>query len=66
MKDVNDSVNRNQKDWEVSNAALSRMKTNFERGKGVKLSWEELEVFNRSLIGEWWNNIDETKQNEKS
>lgn len=35
--------------------ALHRMRRAFERGKGVRLSWEELDDFNRTLIGEWWN-----------
>lgn len=35
--------------------ALDRMKIAFDAGKGVRLSWAELEAMNRSVIGQWWN-----------
>jgi len=34
--------------------ALIRMRKAYEKGSGCTLSWDELEEFNRSIIGEWW------------
>lgn len=35
--------------------ALDRMRKAFEAGRGVRLTWRELEAMNRSVMGEWWS-----------
>lgn len=37
--------------------ALIRMRKAYEKGKGVRVSWEELEVLNRTHIGQTWAEI---------
>ena len=39
----------------LSQKALNRMHKAYKEGRGCRLSWEELEEFSRTIIGEWWN-----------
>jgi hypothetical protein len=34
--------------------ALDRMREAHKKGNGIRLSWEELDAFSRTLIGSWW------------
>lgn len=39
--------------------ALIRISKAFRYGRGVRVSWEELEVLNRTHIGELWSEIEQ-------
>lgn len=47
--------------------ALIRMRKAYESGKGVRVSWEELEQLNRTHIGQTWDELaldaEQAKQN---
>lgn len=45
-------------DVKLSNLALYRMSEAHKKGRGVRLSWEELHAFSIQLIGQWWAGID--------
>jgi hypothetical protein len=45
------------------NRALLRMRKAHETGRGVRLSWEELNAMSVELIGQWWRAIDENGEN---
>lgn len=39
--------------------ALKRMRRGFERGTGCRLTPDMLRAMSISLIGEWWENLNE-------
>jgi len=46
----------------VSNEALLRMRKALMDGKGVRLTFEELQAFNVTMIGQWWSALFEAHQ----
>jgi hypothetical protein len=41
--------------------ALIRMSKAYHSGKGVRISWEELEVLYRTVVGSIWADVEFTK-----
>jgi hypothetical protein len=46
----------------VSNEALLRMREALMAGKGVRLTLEELQALNLTMIGQWWSVLSEAHQ----
>lgn len=52
-------------DWEeIAQDVLNRMRDNFNAGKGVRISYRELQALNISFIGETWNMPDPRDEEE--
>jgi len=47
----------------TTNFALLRMRKAHEFGRGVRLSFEELQAFSVETIAEWWGAIEEDGTN---